>query len=670
MAKGDRTVSIKIGARDAASKVLGGVSTGLKGLGAAAIAATAALAAAAFAITKLTQLAAAQEEAEVSLAAALRTIGSNTREVREDILKFNSALQDSTTVDDQAILKIEQLLITLGKLEGEGLKKATAGVLDLAAVLGRDATPIAQVLAKAVQGDTRALKQFGIEIDQTATATEQWAEVLTRLEQIEGVAAARGETFRGTIARLQNNLQDAGEELGFLVVENREFKAAIGIVSDAVIDFSDALKEQPAFLADVELAISSLTVATAELGVSALQSIESLFSFGRRIPNFLEFFFKDLPPSQEATDIFKSLDRATVLFVQRELDAEEAADGLGATIRILGAISAAAALRVELLRKQFDFIGPPESAVDVAESLGPGLKSATQATEELTAAAKKYATIGVESLAAAEEEAEVLRQKMTQVTEAFFLGDLTQEQFELLSEQIEKAAIPLEQFGIMLFEILSPDALDALEQLKAVWGAIGEEVEAGEEALSRLGFQTRELEIVIAGQLINSVLQFGDALVDAAFGAEFSFKKFAKEALREMVKLIVQALILKAILASLSGGTSLFFAQQGGEVPVQAAHGGVVRGGIFGRDSVLAALTPGELVLPTSVAAAFKDVVAASRAIADRGGGARALSGPGFQGFFQIDRVRDEQEIAELIEAFNEAAERKGFRIVATELIG
>ena len=121
---------------------------------------------------------------------------------------------------------------------------------------------------------------------------------------------------------------------------------------------------------------------------------------------------------------------------------------------------------------------------------------------------------------------------------------------------------------------------------------------------------------------ISAALQLGDALVDAAAGAEFSFKKFLKALAIDLAKAIVQALILRAILAAVglkSGGsvpseaaveTTVPFKHGGFPLAAMATMAGRVPGISHGRDSVPALLEPGELVIPRRMAA---QVVGAAR---------------------------------------------------------
>ncbi len=148
----------------------------------------------------------------------------------------------------------------------------------------------------------------------------------------------------------------------------------------------------------------------------------------------------------------------------------------------------------------------------------------------------------------------------------------------------------------------------------------GREVVSFPDDLSK-GIQVAGRDVESLGKTIDRIIResgvdgakdLGDALVDAAFGADVSFGDFFKRMLIDLAKSIFQAKILDKILsrnrtgAAAGGGggpsttdnliqfgiATFGFLNKGGIV--HAAHG-MIAGG---RDTVPAMLTPGEAVLP------------------------------------------------------------------------
>ena len=149
MAAGDKQVRALITAKNEAGSALSSFKGGLLAVGAAAAAVTAAFVGLGVAFLKAVKTAGAQQEADVALAAALRTTGQNTKEAREEIGAFTDAMQDLTITDDRVVKSVAGVLASLGQLSGEELKRATKSTLDFAAALGPDANSAAPLAAKA-----------------------------------------------------------------------------------------------------------------------------------------------------------------------------------------------------------------------------------------------------------------------------------------------------------------------------------------------------------------------------------------------------------------------------------------------------------------------------------------------------------------------------------------
>lgn len=128
-----------------------------------------------------------------------------------------------------------------------------------------------------------------------------------------------------------------------------------------------------------------------------------------------------------------------------------------------------------------------------------------------------------------------------------------------------------------------------------------------------------EMEELFAGQLIGSAREFASILVDAASGADVSWKEFGLNTLRTFEKMIAQALILQAVTGSVTGQAgpgggyggllgALGFATGGSalvtetslrRLPAAATGMDAIVGGAGGTDSRIAALrvTPGERII-------------------------------------------------------------------------
>lgn len=228
------TVEVIIAAKDLASaainKISGVLQTGLK---VAAVAAAAAIAALSAAMFKGVQAAKVQEDAELKLAAAMRSTGTATQENYRHLTQYASGLQKVTKFGDEATLQAQALLMQLGNLRGEGLDKATMASADLASALGMTIEQAAMLIAKGAEMPSM-LSRYGIRVDENIPKGEKFNAVLAEIEKkFGGSAQAMVNNYSGQMAQLSNTVGDTFEKLGSLITRNTVVIEVIGVAKDA-----------------------------------------------------------------------------------------------------------------------------------------------------------------------------------------------------------------------------------------------------------------------------------------------------------------------------------------------------------------------------------------------------------------------------------------------------
>ena len=126
-----------------------------------------------------------------------------------------------------------------------------------------------------------------------------------------------------------------------------------------------------------------------------------------------------------------------------------------------------------------------------------------------------------------------------------------------------------------------------------------EKARATSEAYAQLGIDVKS---VFDDEVKQAGADFGAAIIDAAFGAKVAWGDFFKTLLKQIASAIASFLALRAAAAIFDIG-KIAGGADGGVVTPDSVPGlqfGGIVGGAGGTDSVLRALTPGELVVPTS----------------------------------------------------------------------
>lgn len=163
------------------------------------------------------------ENAIAQLDARLKSTGGTVGLSRQQLIDLSGAMQQVTKFGDEAVLGVENMLLTFKEIRGPVFQQATEAVLDLATVMGTDLTSASVQLGKALNDPVlglTSLAKAGIQFsDEQKTVikslvdTGQIAEaqrvILQELAgQMGGSARAAANTFGGALEQLKNAAGD------------------------------------------------------------------------------------------------------------------------------------------------------------------------------------------------------------------------------------------------------------------------------------------------------------------------------------------------------------------------------------------------------------------------------------------------------------------------------
>ncbi len=176
--------------------------------------------------TKIIRATSIQESAIAQLNATLASTGQIAGKSSEDLQKMASQLQKVTTFGDEAIIKMQSLLLTFTNIRGDAFDNASMAVLNLASKMGGDLSSAALQVGKALNDPilgVTALSRVGIQFtDSQKEVIKQMVEtnrvadaqkvILKELEvQFGGSAEAARNTLGGALKALSNAFGDLFE---------------------------------------------------------------------------------------------------------------------------------------------------------------------------------------------------------------------------------------------------------------------------------------------------------------------------------------------------------------------------------------------------------------------------------------------------------------------------
>jgi len=484
------------------------------------------------------------EKATSALTAALKSQGLSVVQNLPHLTAFAGSLSRVTAADDEAIQGAQKLLISIGRLTGSALDRATKAALDLSAGLGIELSDAAEKIARAANGATRSFTQLGVKFREGADDAEKFQTVLGFVnDRFGGAAQAQVETMAGKIEQLTKAWGELQEAVGKKVA----FNPTIGGGLDKLIE--------------------ALNVASTMVESEGVKATTDLFEAAA-----------DLNP-QALLELFDRMER----------------------LKIDDSVTAALAGKTGIF-------GLDPGGLKIAVDQIDGIISATEAAEKAAKKAAAEYAVWLKTF-----EAREVTLPLPAAGGPFAgMGDQA-----ALSEHLDATALQTRLDLLNQFP-------DALATISDGFMQLGDDVDNTSAKVMTFGEEmTATLEFA-AGQ---AAVELGDALVDAAFGAQVAWDEAIRNIIKGLVKAVVQALILKAISTAITGGAGAalsgggvagggtMYRGDGGMVPAYAASG------IFiprGTDTVPAMLTRGEIVLPSGVS---RDILGGRASVVPSGSG-------------------------------------------------
>lgn len=120
-----------------------------------------------------------------------------------------------TFLDNDDILKTFNSLLVYGKLSEDQINELIPVIINFATATGQDLAGATSVIIKALEGNGKALKEFGIDIKDAKNTTEAFGVIMDQLApKVEGVGDAFQNSASGGLASAQQSFKNLKEEIG------------------------------------------------------------------------------------------------------------------------------------------------------------------------------------------------------------------------------------------------------------------------------------------------------------------------------------------------------------------------------------------------------------------------------------------------------------------------
>lgn len=183
------------------------------------------------------------EKATLAFNSALSMTGKFTEEASNGFQEFALSLEKTTGIQDEIILSNSALLVSLGKLSGDGLERATKAALDLSRGMQIDVGTAFDMVTKATQGNVMALARYGLEVNKSDSDSVKFAKTLEFIEsRFGGMAQGNINTFDGALQKMKNGFGDVIESIGKMIISSPKLTALLGVIGDKFYDISESIQ--------------------------------------------------------------------------------------------------------------------------------------------------------------------------------------------------------------------------------------------------------------------------------------------------------------------------------------------------------------------------------------------------------------------------------------------
>ncbi len=187
----------------------------------------------AFSLHKMIEEATIGQDAVNKLANSMRAAGTGAFEEAVNFDDWAHAMQKSVGIADDVITSNAALLVSLGKLKGDGLEAASKAALDLSVGLSIDVNSAFELVAKAASGHAEMLNRHGFQLRKTGDDARDFAVALSQIEaKFAGLAEGKMNTFSGQLTHVSLAFNDLFEEMGKLIIKSPVVTAFVKLIAD------------------------------------------------------------------------------------------------------------------------------------------------------------------------------------------------------------------------------------------------------------------------------------------------------------------------------------------------------------------------------------------------------------------------------------------------------
>jgi hypothetical protein len=181
---------------------------------------------------------------------SLAQTGQYSDKASKSFKELASEIETTTGIQSEAVYETAAYIQQINKLSNKDLEAVTRATVDFAAAMQLDLGTASGYVSKALAGNEKALRKFGITLTDGANSGQRFTEVMAALSRQQGAAEAQTKTFAGGWQLLQTNIGNFQKSIGFLITENPAVIAALKGLSNGVAFLASIIEKNKTAIND------------------------------------------------------------------------------------------------------------------------------------------------------------------------------------------------------------------------------------------------------------------------------------------------------------------------------------------------------------------------------------------------------------------------------------
>jgi hypothetical protein len=217
------------------------------------------------------------QQAEIRLGAAIKITGQERTASLRGLVAYAEALQTTTNYEHEATEAGMGVLMQIGRLTEQGVKKAIPVIQDFASLWGMDLVSASELFSKSMAGTTNMLGRYGIDLKDLKDPQERFNAIMEQAQkQAGGFAVEVAKSTSGQLKQFKLQVDELKESFGGLIAVG--LNPAVGYLNTIIDSIINGRKEWQLFDIALRNSAAQGNIDDLKKQIAALEDYKNLYA--------------------------------------------------------------------------------------------------------------------------------------------------------------------------------------------------------------------------------------------------------------------------------------------------------------------------------------------------------------------------------------------------------